>query len=372
MCPIREFGSIRVHGWVRMGGDGLMTDVHVILKKALNDEIGKDEALMLFRKVQDRDGLLELLRIASKVRDDEVGNEIKLMGFIASITPCTVDPPCRYCFRWANKKLFNWDDVLTDEELTVAMKTLSEKGLKRVEVGGGTYLGEEGRKMTFHKLSIACGASRDVGVWITNVSFLPEDVYRLKDIGVEGVTCNLETINEEAFRRLRPGLDFDLRKRIIEESDKAGLGIDNTLMIGLGEDRGQPHPYEDWVEFFFYFKRFKNLRIIEVHPFRPTWGSPTQDMPSGSEFETLKAMAIARLIYRNVDISGAHTVQGLLAGANLIMHVYPITKSFRPWGKHGIFASKIERLVGDAVMVDNLFEVTRNAKEMGFEIEIEC
>ncbi len=347
-----------------------MTDYTTILKKTLKDPIAKDEALTLFKKIQTHGKLMDLLKVASKVRDDEVGSKVKLMGFIASITPCTVDPPCRYCFRWANERLFNIDDVLSDDELEISMRVVEAKGLKRVEIGGGTYLGEEGRKMTMHKLNIACKTSRRVGVWITNVSFNPEDVYVLKDIGVEGVTCNLETLNEEVYKRLRPGLNLTIRKRIIEETEKAGLGIDNTLMIGLGEYWNQQHPYEDWVEFLYYFKRFKNLRIMEIHPFRPVWNSPCQNMPPGSEFETIKAIAIARLIYRNIDISGAQSVQGLLAGANLIMHVYPITKGFRPWSRHQLFYSKIVKLDEDLVMVDNLLEVTRNAREMGFEIEI--
>ncbi len=348
-----------------------MPDLQTILTKALKDEITKDEALILFRKVQSYDKLMELMRVASKVRDDEVGRVIKLMGFIASITPCKVDPPCRYCFRWANKKLFTMEDVLTDEELRIAIKAIEEKGLKRVELGGGTWLGEEGRKMTLHKISVVCKASRRIGVWVNNgPSFYPEDVYKFKDMGVEGIACNLETINEDIYRRLRPGLDLSMRIRIIEETEKAGLGIDNTLMIGLGEEWSQQHPYEDWVEFLFYFKKFKNLKIMEIHPFRPTWNSPAQNMPPGSVFETVKAIAIARLIYRNVDISGAHDILNILAGANLAMHVCPVTKSFRAWGRHGIFYLKIIKLDEDLVMADNLFVIIRNAKEMGFEVDI--
>jgi len=348
-----------------------MLDYVSILKKALKDPISKSEALTLFKKIQSYDKLLELLKVAGKVRDDEVGRKIKLMGFIASITPCTVDPPCRYCFRWSNSKLFTSDDVLSDEELEVAVKTLEAKGLKRAELGGGTYLGEEGRKVTFHKLTIACKASSKVGIWINNgPSFRPEDVYKLKEIGVEGVACNFETISEEKYRRLRPGLSLEARKKVVEETDRAGLGIDNTLMIGLGESWNEQHPYDEWVDFLFYFNKFRNLRIMEIHPFRPVRNSPCQNMPPGSEFETVKAIAIARLIYRRVDISGAQSILGLLAGANLIMHVYPITKSFRAWGRHPLYHSRIEKLHKDLVIVNNLSEVTRNAREMGFEVEL--
>ncbi len=347
-----------------------MVTYRSILKKAFEEPLTREEALFLFKKINSYDRLMELLKVASKVRDNEVGRKVKLMGFIASITPCTVDPPCRYCFRWSNPKLFTWEDVLSDEELKAAMETVESKGLRRVELGGGTFLGEEGRKTTLRKAEIACKASRKVSVWINNgPSYKPEDVYELKKIGVEGIACNFETTSKSKYRRLRPGLNLKARMEIVEETEKADLGIDNTLMIGLGDWHTVKKPYREWVDFLFYFAKFSNLRIMEIHPFRPIRNSPVQKMPSGSEFETVKAIAIARLIYRSIDISGAQSILGLLAGANLIMHVYPITKSFRAWGKHPMYSSRVERVFGNIVVVDNFYEVTRNAREMGFEIE---
>ncbi|MEB2792435.1 MAG: hypothetical protein G5Z42_05090 [Caldisphaeraceae archaeon] len=348
-----------------------MTAVEGILKKALKDEISKEEALTLLKKVHNHDRLLNLMKVASRIRDEEIGAIVKLMGFIVVITPCTVNPPCKYCFKWADKRLFSVVDVLTDEELSSAIKAVEERGLKRAELGGGTWLGEEGHKATLHKLKVAKSASkRGIGIWVNNgPSFYPEDVKIMKEMGIEGVTCNLETLNEGTYKKLRPGLDMFLCKRIIEETERVGLGIDNTLLIGLGEKKKESCFYEDWVDFLFYFKRFRNLKIIEIHPFRPVRGSPLQDKPPGSEFETLKTIAIARLVLRKVNISGAHSTANILAGSNLIMHVYPVTKSFRSWNRHRIFYSKIIKLAGDAVMVDNFFDVTRSAREMGFEIE---
>ncbi len=343
-------------------------DLNTLLKEAKHRRLSRYEALFILRKIQSWDRLLDLLRVASRVRDDEVGTEVKLMGFVCSITPCTTDPPCKYCFRWANPKLFTWDDVLSDEELVAAMEAIEEVGLRRAELGGGTYSGLMGRLYTLHKLRVAKYAAPKVGIWVTNVSFGPEDVSLMAGL-VEGITCNLESMNVNVYKMLRPALDLEVRKEIMEETDRLGLGIDTTLMVGLGLNWGDPQPYEEWVDFIFYVGKFRNFRILEIHPFRPTWGSPSQSMPPGSYIESLKAMAVARLVLRDVWISGAHSVEGLMAGANLIMHVYPVTKSFRPWGYNRIFASRIRKLVGDAVIVDNLFEVTRAAKELGFSIE---
>ena len=252
------------------------------------------------------------------------------------------------------------------------------RGLRRVELGGGTYLDDLGKEFTLRRFRLAKKSAPDVGVWpnvgfwIDEKSFKPEEVEALVGL-VEGVTCNLETLSEEIYRDLRPGLSLRVRKLVIEEADRSGLSTDTTLMIGSGLRRGNPQPYREWVDFLTYVKGLRNFRILEIHPFRPVWKSPTESAPPGSVLETLKVMAVARLMLRDVWLSGAHSVEGLMAGANLIMHAYPITKSFRPWGYSSryssIFASRIKALVDDAVVVDNLFEVTRAAKGLGLSIE---
>jgi len=343
-------------------------DFDKILKEALKREISPKEALFLFRKTQNWERLLQLFKTACRVRDDEIGRECKLMGFICCITPCNTDPPCKYCFRWANERLFSEEAVLSDDELEIAVKTLEERGLKRVELGGGTLWGEEGRQRTLRAVKVACKSSR-LEIWINNgPSYRVEDLPQMKKLGVTGIACNLETINEAVFSKMRPGDNFQLRKAIIEASERLGLQIDNTLMIGLGQQAGQPHPYEDWVNFFYYFKQFKNLRIIEIHPFRPITNSPVQDWPAGSEFESEKARAIARLIFRNIDISGGNYLTGLLAGGNLIMHCLPITKKFRAWREHRGHVRLVD-LSPNLALVDNLQLITRTAREMGMEIE---
>ena len=346
-----------------------MSDYSSILTKAIKDGLSREEALTLLRKVRDWESLHDLMRAASKVRDEVVGTEVKLMGFVCSITPCTTNPTCKYCFRWANPKLFSWDDVLSDDELEAGMRAIQKVGLRRAELGGGTYADAVGRDYTLHKLRVAKHAAPRVGIWVTNVSFAPEDVALLAPL-VEGITSNLESINPMTYKALRPGSDLRKRVEILVEADRLGVPTDTTLMVGLDLSRGLGEPpYEEWVRFLEFVASLKHFRILEIHPFRPTWGSPAQGMEPGSVVETLKLRAVARLMLRDVWLSGAHTVEGLMAGANLIMHAYPITKSFRPWGHSKIFASRVRRLVGDAIVVDNLSEVTRAAKELGFSVE---
>ena len=297
-----------------------------VLAAAREREITREEALFLFREVRDWQTTLELFKTACDVRDRAVGRTVKLVGFIASITSCTVDPPCRYCFRWASPNLFTDADLLNREEIARAARAIEETGVKYVEIGGGTQAGTEGSQTTLQAAVVVKEAS-GLATWVNNgPSFTPADVVKFKELGVEGIACGLETVNPSIFAELRPGDSLKQRQELIHATEAAGLGIDNTLMIGLGESWDGDHPYEDWVDFLFYFKQFRHLRIIEIHPFRPIPGSPVAHLPAGSNFETAKARAIARLIFRDIDIAGADDVAGALAGANMIMHAASVSK----------------------------------------------
>lgn len=91
-----------------------------VLENAKEREITREEALQLFRETGTYDKTLRLFQVASEVRDQEVGRIFKLHGYIASITPCTVNPLCKYCSRSSpsnisRTKLFNKESVLTLE-----------------------------------------------------------------------------------------------------------------------------------------------------------------------------------------------------------------------------------------------------------------
>ena len=53
-----------------------------VLKDAEENEISKEEALYLFKETGRYDKALKLFEIASRVRDNEIGNVFKLDGFI--------------------------------------------------------------------------------------------------------------------------------------------------------------------------------------------------------------------------------------------------------------------------------------------------
>jgi biotin synthase-like enzyme len=97
-----------------------VNNFETILTRALKDELSREEALYILKEVNSIERYLELFRIASRVRGDVVGDVFKFDGFIGSITPCTTNPPCRYCGRSARPETFS--DILTPEEVALGVK----------------------------------------------------------------------------------------------------------------------------------------------------------------------------------------------------------------------------------------------------------
>jgi len=291
-----------------------------VLKNAESSEITREEALYLFKETGRYDKALKLFEIASRVRDDEVGNVFKLDGFIGLITHCTVDPPCRFCWHSStiNRSGFGPENALTIDEIVEGAKLIEETGISMTELGGGTTVGDGGEKVIEAVKAVKKATNLDI--WVNVGPALSEDTLKeLKNLGGVDVTSSFEVnpLNEELFRKVKPGDDLDARKKLANMINDTGLGLNSVLMSGLGES------YEDRVDQMFYLKRFENLKYFLCTWFHPAPGTPMANHPPASPLEAAKTAAIARLIFRDIDIhiSGyEHIPLWIMAGVNRVVH----------------------------------------------------
>ncbi len=290
-----------------------------VLKNAEENEITKEEALYLFKETGRYDKALKLFEVASRVRDDEIGNVFKLDGFIGLITHCTVDPPCRYCHSSSNiKSGFGLENVLTIDEIVEGARLIEETGISMTELGGGTTVGNSGEKVI--EAVKAVKRATDLDIWVNVGPALSEDTLKeLKNVGGVDVTSSFEVnpLNEELFRKVKPGDDLDARKKLANMINDTGLGLNSVLMSGLGES------YEDRVDHMFYLKQFENFKYFLCTWFHPAPGTPMANYPLTSPLEAAKTAAIARLIFRDIDIhiSGyEHIPLWIMAGVNRVVH----------------------------------------------------
>lgn len=338
-----------------------------ILAKAKKKAINEHEALFLFENTASSlENTLKLFDVASYVRNNEAGKLIRMDGFIGGIAPCDFDPPCGYCFRHLSEF-----EQLTKEELTEGVKAIAKTGTTTVELGGGTSL--KSARLIKEAVKIVQENS-DMEIWINVGPCLSEgDVKELKQMGVKGITCSLETINENVFKKVKSEDSLEKRKELIQIIDKHGVELHSVLMVGLQES------FKDRVDHMFYLKQFKNLKWFLVTWLHSPPTSPVEKMHQPSPLEAARAVAIARLIFRDIytHVSGwQHLQLWLMAGCNRFVHAGTgIHKRNNKAGRlpgHGghipVDAEITE--INDKVKVTNLLPVTaRYVEEMGLELE---
>jgi len=352
-------------------------DFDAILKKALKDPIGRDEALYILRKASTWNRFLELCKVASKVRDDEVGTVFKFDGFIGGITRCSTNPPCRYCARASTDRSFVLDKPLTPEEIEVGAKFIAERGCKRVVLGGGT-LWEGAGPYVIRAVEIVKRVAPRLGIWVNvGPSITREDLVKLKEMGVLEVCSSLETVNINAFKQAKPGDSFNARLKLMELIEEVGLGLASVMMVGLPGTS-----YEDYVDHILFLSKFQSIKRghFPITGFRPIPGTPFESMSAALPVDVAKVGAIARLILRKCDISFGGIMNDprllplwIMAGANRAIHLGAhVHRASRIWHLFTLKLSEVEvQRIGDLELVDMLPLTTKIVKQLGMTPDVE-
>ncbi len=340
-----------------------------ILEKALTDSIDKREALILLRKSQDYSRLMDLFKVASRIRDNEVGRVYKIEGFISPITKCTTKPPCRFCRRSTGRDF----EPLTTSELELGIKLLAETGLKRVEIGGGTVWSGAG-EIVIKAVEICRRIAPHILIRINvgpSLSF--NDLVKLKELGVYEVSSNFETMNPQVFKKVKPGDSLESRIKLAKAIDEVGLKLSTTIMVGIGSS------YEDYIEHIFWLKEnIRNLSRVSITILRPIKGTPMENHPMGSIIEALKLGAVARMVLRKIDLSFGGIANDIrllplrvMAGDNREVHLsVMVTK--RRWDKPVLSPSEVVvKNINGLWYYNALPLLTRTLKELGMIPETE-
>ena len=344
-----------------------------VLEKAKKEEIAREEALFLFRETRRYDKMLELFKVASKVREEEVGTVYKLDGCLSSIVPCTLNPFCRYCSaNLGPKTAWSAEHVLTLEEISTGAKKIEETGTSRVHLGGGSRLDATGEDVIEAVKAVKKATNLKIRV---NVGpGLSEDTLKeLKKLGVIEVGSLLETMDEKLFKEVKPGDSLEVRKRLASAINDIGLGLVGGLMVGMSELAGGVKvgdSYHDYVNHLFYAKQFENLRCFAVYGFIPCPGTPLEHQLPTSSIEVAKTAAIARLILRDLDIdmcSGEIPLH-VLSGANrLFLGGAFISKKGAAGGRPMVGAMREE--VGSIELINLLPVSVKFVRSVGMDVE---
>lgn len=290
-------------------------DLKNVLFSAKNGEISREEALYLFKKVSGYREALELFKVSSIVRNDEVGPVYKLDGFIGPITRCTTSPPCSYCGAASTFR-----KPLRPEEVAMGARLIEETGTKRVELGGGTFW--EGADEIVLEAVKSVDSSTSLEMWINVGPSLSREVLnKMKGMGVKEVCSSLEAWNPDVFKEAKPGDSLEERKKFARMVKAVGLDLISVMMVGIGST------YEDYVEHIFWLKDL-GVDAFYVTGFKPVPGTPFEDRKPALSLEVAKTAAIARLVLRDRDTSMGGIMNDLqllplqiMAGVNRHVHL---------------------------------------------------
>jgi len=303
----------------RVGANVLSVEFLNALKKVeRGDELVLSEIISLLSAKTEEEKRI-LFTAADRMRSEMVGDRVDIRGAIEFSNYC--DKNCTYCgIRRGNRQLKRYRMSLT-EILDVAAE------IRRL--GMNTVILQSGEDGTFTKeviVSIIRAIKGETGLRITlSIGERPFEEYKaFKDAGANNFLLKIETTNRELFKALHPDDDFDHRLKCSEWLKELGYLNGSGNIIGLP---GQT--IADIAADIMFFKQM-GINMIGIGPFMPANGTPLEGHPVGDIDMTLKAVAVTRLVCKNVYIPAttalvsAHPdgqVMALKSGANTIMLV---------------------------------------------------
>lgn len=257
-----------------------------------------------------------LFTIADKIRQKYVGDEVHLRGLIEFSNYCKQN--CLYCgFRRDNKEVNRFR--LTEAQIIKFAKDASEQGYKTVVLQSGEDPFFTVDKMT-HIISEVKKFDLAITLSIGEKTFEEYEAY--KTAGADRFLIRIETTDKNLYKKLDPDMDWENRKRCLEDLKKLGYEVGTGCIVGIP---GQT--LESLADDILFFKEI-NADMVGIGPFIPNPNTPLADAQGGSFELALKVMAITRLLLPDANIPATTAMEtlnpngriiALQSGANVVM-----------------------------------------------------
>ncbi len=238
---------------------------------------------------------------------DSFGREINYLRL--SVTDrCNLR--CRYCMPESGIEKKEHSQMLTEEEMLLAVHICASLGINKVRVTGGEPL------LKKNILSLCRGIASTPGInelcLTTNGTMLPEMAQELKKAGVSRVNISLDTLDPEKYRRITRTGNLEDALKGLDAALAAGferIKINTVLIGGFNDD--EIKDLADLTK-----KNNVDLRFIELMPMtRNSFFSDSSYVPSSVVLQRLSDLAPAgddgvSRIYR---LPGAKGTVGLIS-----------------------------------------------------------
>lgn len=258
-----------------------------------------------------------LFSLADEKRKEYCRDEVHLRGLIEFSNYCQRD--CKYCgLRKSNGKVARYR--MSEDEIFSAAEIAREAGCKTIVLQSGESqvisISGLSRLVERIKRKLNCAVTLSLG----EKSY--SQYRQLRDAGADRYLLKFETSNQFLFEELRPGSSYQDRLGSIEQLRQLGYQVGSGNIVGLpGQTR------ESLAEDILLMEKL-DLDMIGIGPFIPHRQTPLRGAKKGSLGESLKVVALVRIIMGNVHIPATTALgsvhpqgrqMGLNCGANVIM-----------------------------------------------------
>ena len=256
---------------------------------------------------------------ANQLRQAQFGNRIYIRGLIEFTNYCRCD--CLYCgIRRSNTTVHRYR--LTQEQILECQRQGYSAGFRTIVLQGGedTYFDDDRMCAIVAALK---SQHPDCAVTLSLGERSRESYRRLKEAGADRYLLRHETADNEHFSRLHPASQT-LKTRLECLAFLKELGY----QVGCGMMIGSPYQTPECLAQDLYLIQEFRPQMVGLGPFIPHHATPFANMESGTVPDTLKMLALVRLILPKVLLPATTALatlhpegrlQGILSGANVVM-----------------------------------------------------
>lgn len=258
----------------------------------------------------------ELFAAADRVRQQYVGDEVHLRGLIEFSNICGRN--CFYCGLRAGNADVKRYRMEPDEVIEIAHKA-KEYGYKTVVLQSG-----EDSFFTTERLVYIIDSIKKLDIALTlSIGEKSREEYRVyKEAGVDRYLLRIETTDSEIYKNLHPRMSLANRKRCLYDLKELGFEVGTGCLVGL------PGQTSDSLANDILFFKSLDADMIGLGPFIPHPSTPLRDETGGTFIQSLKVMAITRLLLPDTNIPATTAMEtlnkdgrmiALKSGANVVM-----------------------------------------------------
>jgi len=244
---------------------------------------------------------LELLRedpyvLFKEAREMAKNKPTKFASGALIDTYCSSNPPCRHC-RWRFLEKFNpgFRRVMPKPEIISRALHAEREGIDWLFMPSGC----KGSHLPDYFYDDVRDIKRNSGIELYGLFGTTDrkSLSLLKEAGMDGFRCGIESPNESILKEVRPSDDLHARVRTIRDAKDMGLKVWSGFIVGLGESR------EDIAR---GMKLLKELAVdsVSLGWFEPSPFTEMEQNDPPNPFWAAKVMAAMRIYLGDIDMLG--------------------------------------------------------------------